>query len=38
MYDEQDELAIEGTMTVVVMQDGKLVEIPPELRMALGGN
>jgi len=38
VYDEGDELAIEGTMTVVVMQDGKLVEIPPGLRIALGGN
>ncbi len=38
VYDEQDELAIEGTMTVVVMRDGKPVEIPPGLRMALGDN
>ena len=36
VYDEADELAIEGTMTVVVMQDGKRIEIPPELRTALG--
>jgi YbgC/YbaW family acyl-CoA thioester hydrolase len=36
VYDEADELAIEGTMTVVVMQDGKRIEIPTELRRALG--
>lgn len=37
VFDEREELAIEGTMTVVVMQDGKPVEIPEALRAALGG-
>jgi YbgC/YbaW family acyl-CoA thioester hydrolase len=35
VFDADEQLAIEGTMTVVVMQDGKTVEIPPELRKAL---
>jgi acyl-CoA thioesterase FadM len=37
IFDEANELAIEGTMTVVVMQDGKRIEIPAELRKLLGG-
>jgi acyl-CoA thioester hydrolase len=37
VFDAAEELAIEGTMTVVVMQDGKAVEIPEALRAALGG-
>jgi acyl-CoA thioester hydrolase len=37
VFDEEDELAIEGTMTVVVMQAGKRFEIPSELRKALDG-
>src|SRR4030095_1178706 len=36
VYDERDELAIEGTMTVVVMQAGEKIEIPAALRGALG--
>ena len=32
-----DELAIEGTMTVVVLQNGKPTEIPTTLRAALAG-
>jgi YbgC/YbaW family acyl-CoA thioester hydrolase len=35
VFDAVEELAIEGTMTVVVMQDGAPVEIPEELRAAL---
>src|SRR3954465_1891612 len=37
VFDAGEELAIEGTMTVVVMQGGKPVEIPAALRSALGG-
>lgn len=37
VFDAGDELAIEGTMTVVVLQDGKPTEIPQALRDALGG-
>jgi acyl-CoA thioester hydrolase len=37
VFDAGEELAIEGTMTVVVMQQGKPVEIPEALRAALGG-
>ena len=36
-FDSEGELAIEGTMTVVVLQNGKPTEIPPTLRAALGG-
>jgi len=36
VFDAGDELAIEGTMTVVVLSDGKPTEIPPALRAALG--
>ena len=35
VFDTEDELAIEGTMTIVVLQDGKPTEIPPTLRAAL---
>jgi acyl-CoA thioester hydrolase len=37
VFDAGEELAIEGTMTVVVMQDGQPTEIPEALRAALGG-
>lgn len=37
VFDASEELAIEGTMTVVVMSDGKPVEIPAPLRAALSG-
>ncbi len=37
VFDEGEELAIEGTMTVVVLRDGKPTEIPIDLRAALGG-
>jgi acyl-CoA thioester hydrolase len=35
VFDAGDELAIEGTMTVVVLQNGKPTEIPTTLRAAL---
>jgi len=37
VFDEGEELAIEGTMTVVVLRDGKPTEIPTALRVALVG-
>jgi acyl-CoA thioester hydrolase len=37
VFDAEGRLAIDGTMTVVVMQGGRPVEIPPHLRAALGG-
>ena len=37
LFDTGEELAIEGTMTVVVLQNGKPTEIPQALRAALGG-
>jgi YbgC/YbaW family acyl-CoA thioester hydrolase len=37
VLDGAGELAIEGTMTVVVMRDGKPTEIPQALRAALDG-
>lgn len=37
VFDADQELAIEGTMTIVVLQNGKPAEIPPTLRAALGG-
>ncbi len=37
VFDAEDEVAIDGTMTVVVMRDGKPAEIPPDLRRALEG-
>jgi acyl-CoA thioester hydrolase len=35
VFDADEELAIEGTMTVVVLQDGKPTAIPQSLRAAL---
>ena len=35
VFNEDDELAIEGSMTVVVLQHGKPTEIPDTLRAAL---
>ena len=37
VFDAGEELAIEGTMTVVMLQHGKPVEIPESLRAALDG-
>lgn len=37
VFNGNDELAIEGTMTVVVLQNGKPIEIPETLRAALNG-
>jgi YbgC/YbaW family acyl-CoA thioester hydrolase len=37
VFDAEEELAIEGTMTVVVLENGKPTEIPPNLRAALIG-
>src|SRR5687767_14867042 len=37
VFDAGGELAIEGTMTVVVMLDGRPTEIPAPLRAALAG-
>ena len=37
VFDAEEQLALEGTMTVVVLRDGKPTEIPPGLRAALGG-
>jgi len=37
VFDADDELAIEGTMTVVMLSQGKPVEIPESLRTALAG-
>jgi len=37
VFDAGAELAIEGTMTVVTLQNGKPVEIPRTLRAALSG-
>ena len=37
VFDADNELAIEGTMTVVVLQNGKPAEIPATLRAALAG-
>ena len=37
VFDSGDALAIQGTMTVVVLQNGKPTEIPPTLRAALSG-
>jgi len=36
VFDADDELALAGTMTVVVLWQGKPVEIPAPLRAALG--
>jgi YbgC/YbaW family acyl-CoA thioester hydrolase len=37
VFNADRELALDGTMTVVVMKDGKPTEMPPTLRAALGG-
>ena len=37
VLNESDELAIEGTMTLVTLQHGKPTEIPETLRAALSG-
>ena len=37
VFDEGEQLAIEGTMTVVMLQQGEPVEIPQSLRAALNG-
>ena len=37
VFDAEEEVAIEGTMTVVVLENGKPREIPPALRAALSG-
>src|SRR6266581_933001 len=37
VFDEGEDVAIEGTMTVVVLENGKPIEIPPALRAALSG-
>ena len=37
VFDASEQLAVEGTMTVVVMQNGTPTEIPPALRAALAG-
>jgi len=36
VVDADEELAIEGTMTIVVLEDGKPTPIPDSLRAALG--
>lgn len=38
VFDSDEELAIEGTMTVVVLQNGEPTEIPATLRAALGSD
>jgi YbgC/YbaW family acyl-CoA thioester hydrolase len=38
VFDADDELAIEGTMTVVVLRDSRPTEIPNDLRAALAGD
>ncbi len=38
VFDAGDELAIEGTMTVVVLRDGQPTAIPDEMRAALTGD
>ena len=35
VFNGDEEIALEGSMTVVVVQDGKPTEIPPTLRAAL---
>jgi len=37
VFDAGNELAIEGTMTIVTLQNGRPTEIPPTLRNALSG-
>ena len=36
-FNDKDELALEGAMTVVTLKDGKLTKIPNDLRDALNG-
>ena len=38
VFDADEELALEGTMTVVVLRDGRPTDIPHELRAALTGD
>src|SRR5882757_3481922 len=38
VFNEADEVAIEGTMTIVTLQNGKPTEIPESLRAALSGS
>ena len=38
VFDSVGEVAIEGTMTLVVLQNGRPTEIPPKLRAALENN
>jgi acyl-CoA thioesterase FadM len=38
VFGDDDELALEGTMTVVVLQNGKPTEIPATLRAALSAD
>lgn len=38
VFKADEELAIEGTMTIVVLQNGKPAEIPTSLRTALAGD
>jgi acyl-CoA thioester hydrolase len=38
VFNADDELAIEGTMTVVVLRNGRPAEIPATLRAALAGD
>ena len=38
VFNAADELAIEGTMTLVTLQNGKSTEIPASLRAALSGD
>jgi acyl-CoA thioester hydrolase len=38
VFNVEDELAIEGTMTVVILQNGEPTEIPQSLRSALDGS
>jgi len=37
VFDAGNELAIEGTMTIVTLHNGRPTEIPPTLRSALSG-
>jgi len=37
VFDAEEEVAIEGTMTVVVLENGKPIEIPATLRASLSG-
>lgn len=37
VFNAADELAIDGTMTIVTLQNGRPTEIPDSLRTALGG-